>query len=163
MTHGQNLATRDQYRSRRHRAVRARTEQTSKIGKRRLRLLSADEPPLKGVERPRTRGDCEAVQRPCPFVACRYNLFLDVHGPGNIKFNFPDLEPNDMAESCALDVADEGGERLEIVAELMNITRERVRQVEEVARAKMSGRLSMFANEERGGCRMQPETERQTP
>ena len=35
-----------------------------------------------------------------------------------------------MSETCALDVADRGGITLEEVGELVNLTRERIRQVE---------------------------------
>lgn len=90
------------------------------------------EPPLEADhERPRTRADCVEGLRPCPYVTCRYNLYLDVSGKtGAIKLNFPDLEVWDMIESCALDVADRDGTTLEDVGALMNLTRERIRQVE---------------------------------
>jgi DNA-directed RNA polymerase sigma subunit (sigma70/sigma32) len=35
-----------------------------------------------------------------------------------------------MAETCSLDVADKGGITLEEVGEILNLTRERIRQVE---------------------------------
>lgn len=83
------------------------------------------------VLKPRTRGDCENVPRPCPWVSCRYNLYADVsEETGRIKINFPDLEPEEMAESCALDIADRGGVTLEEVGLLMRLTRERIRQIE---------------------------------
>ena len=56
---------------------------------------------------------------------------LDVNPEtGSIKINFPDLEPWEMRHTCALDVADENGITLEEVGEIMNLTRERIRQVE---------------------------------
>ena len=79
--------------------------------------------------RPRTRGECIDGARPCPFVGCRYNLFLDVTPSGSIKLNYPTLEPWELAESCALDVADRGEHTLEAVGLLLNLTRERIRQV----------------------------------
>ena len=36
----------------------------------------------------------------------------------------------EMSETCALDVADRGGITLEEVGEILNLTRERIRQVE---------------------------------
>jgi DNA-directed RNA polymerase sigma subunit (sigma70/sigma32) len=42
-----------------------------------------------------------------------------------------------MTETCALDVADRGGITLEEVGEIMNLTRERVRQVETAGLAKL--------------------------
>jgi hypothetical protein len=89
-------------------------------------------------QRPKTRADCEAVPRPCPWVSCKYNLFLDVNHK-SIKLNFPDREPHQMAPtgSCALDVADRvaAGEQLSLedVGHLMNLGIERVRQLSALA------------------------------
>ena len=81
--------------------------------------------------RPRTRGECESMPRPCPFVSCKYHLYLDVDDRrGSIKLNFPDIEVWEMMDSCALDVAERGGETLQTVADLLNLTRERARQIE---------------------------------
>jgi hypothetical protein len=88
--------------------------------------------------RPKTRGDCARVPRPCPYVSCKYNLYLDVQPTGSVKLNMPDLEPDEMAVSCALDVAEEDGATLERVAELLNITRERVRQIEDRVLRKLA-------------------------
>jgi len=95
--------------------------------------------PEEVTDRPQTRADCTAVPRPCPYVGCKYNLFLDVNREtGSIKFNFPDIEPWEMKESCALDVTDEVGELvLEDVGEVMNLTRERIRQIEDSFLEKM--------------------------
>ena len=83
------------------------------------------------VDRPRTRGDCIDGPRPCPFVSCAHHLYLDVNpANGSIKVNFPHLEVWEMTETCALDVADNGGWTLENVGVVMRLTRERVRQVE---------------------------------
>jgi hypothetical protein len=90
------------------------------------RLEHIDDP-----DRPRTRGDCVGGERPCPYVSCSAHLYLDVNPEtGALKLNFPDLEPQDLKESCALDVADLGGVTLEEVGGLMNLTREAVRQIE---------------------------------
>ena len=64
---------------------------------------------------------------------------------GAIKLNFPDLEVWELAESCALDVADRGGTTLEDVGAIMNLTRERIRQVEVKALAKMEALSDMEA------------------
>ena len=43
--------------------------------------------------RPRTRADCVNGPRPCLFVSCKHNLYLDVNPEtGSIKLNFPDKE-----------------------------------------------------------------------
>jgi len=82
-------------------------------------------------ERPETRNECRLSERPCPFVSCKYHLYLDVNPrTGSIKLNFPDLEVWELPETCALDVAERGGMTLEEVGELLNLTRERIRQVE---------------------------------
>jgi len=81
--------------------------------------------------RPRFRQECLALCRPCMFVSCKHHLFLDVNTEtGSIKFNFPEKEVWEMKETCALDVADRGGITLEEVGEILNLTRERIRQVE---------------------------------
>jgi hypothetical protein len=49
---------------------------------------------------------------------------------GSIKLNFPDLEVWEMEVTCALDVSERGGITLEEVGEILNLTRERIRQVE---------------------------------
>lgn len=51
--------------------------------------------------------------------------------------NFPDMDPGNLPTSCALDVADLGGATLEDVGAIVNLTRERVRQIEVSARIKM--------------------------
>jgi hypothetical protein len=81
--------------------------------------------------RPRNRCECATAPRPCPFVSCKHHLYLDVNpDTGSIKLNFPHLEVSEMAYTCALDVAAKGGITLEEVGEIMNLTRERIRQVE---------------------------------
>jgi hypothetical protein len=81
--------------------------------------------------RPKHRGDCVEGPRPCPYVSCKYNLYVDVNPrTGSVKMNFPDKELWELAETCALDVADRQGITLEEVGVIMNLTRERVRQLE---------------------------------
>ncbi len=83
------------------------------------------------VERPCSREQCQVMPRPCPFVSCSHHLYLDVNPEtGAIKLNFPHLEVWEMAETCSLDVADRGGITLEEVGAILNLTRERIRQVE---------------------------------
>jgi len=87
---------------------------------------------------PATRAECEDGPRPCPYVTCKHHLYLDANeGTGSIKLNFPQLEPEEMTESCSLDVAERGGLTLEEVGAIVNLTRERVRQVEVRAEEKM--------------------------
>lgn len=67
---------------------------------------------------PKTRGDCAAVPRPCPFNRCRYHL--------------SDFSPR-AAESCALDVADRGPNDLSEIAKVVGLTAQRVHQIEQLA------------------------------
>lgn len=137
--------TREQRRSRRKRAVRARTISVKRMTKRELeigRLLYPED----AYWKPKNREECVDGPRPCPFVSCKHHLFIDVSPrTGAIKLNFPDLEVWDMGESCALDVADRGGTTLEDVGAIMNLTRERIRQVEVKALAKLEALRDMMA------------------
>jgi hypothetical protein len=110
----------------------------NRLPKREIELGRALYPEAETLERPRTRGECAEGPRPCPFVGCKYHLYLDINShTGSIKLNFPDLEPEELSESCALDVADRGGTTLYQVGKKMNVTRERARQLEERALGKL--------------------------
>lgn len=141
-----------------HYRARARTVSIKRLSKRELERGRIQNPPLDPVQfpRPRKRGDCltaaqkiaqaeaenrrprpdELVDgcnaiRPCPWVSCPEHLYLDVSSrTGSIKLNFPDLEVWDLPETCGLDIADRGGITLEETGEHMNLTRERIRQLE---------------------------------
>ena len=130
--------TREQRRSRRKRAIRARTISVKRMTKRELELGRLLYPESEDVERPKVRSECVGGERPCPFVSCKHHLFLDVSArTGAIKLNFPHLEVWEMAETCSLDVADRGGITLEEVGAILNLTRERIRQVEVRGLAKI--------------------------
>jgi Sigma-70, region 4 len=104
---------------------------------RRQRAFGLIDPELEAIiqeiegRRPRSRADCANGPRPCMFISCKHHLYLDVNpSTGSIKLNFPDREVWELSETCALDVADRGGITLEEVGEILNLTRERIRQVE---------------------------------
>ncbi len=138
--------TREQRRSRRKREVRARTISVKRMTKRELELGRLLYPDVEDVEKPKTRAECIGGERPCPFVSCKHHLYLDVSArTGAIKLNFPDLEVWEMTETCALDVADRGGTTLEEVGAIMNLTRERIRQVEVKGLAKLQALKDMAA------------------
>lgn len=108
---------------------RSRTIATKRLSKDELAL--AEELSAVEVDRPAYRSQCANGVRPCPYVSCKHHLYLDVNPEtGSIKLNFPDLDVWEMQETCALDVADRGGITLEEVGEILNLTRERIRQVE---------------------------------
>jgi len=143
---GGEPVTREQRRSRRKRAIRAKTISVKRMTKRELELGRMLYPDVDEVERPSMRSECAEAMRPCPFVSCKHHLYLDVSArTGAIKLNFPDLEVWEMTETCALDVADRGGTTLEEVGAIMNLTRERIRQVEVKGLAKLSALRDMTA------------------
>ena len=75
---------------------------------------------------PATRGECERVVRPCPYVTCRYNM-------DGVKF------------SCALDAVEAfpDGMTLEEVGDEFGVTRERIRQIENKAAEKVKRRIEL--------------------
>lgn len=84
------------------------------------------------------RAECRRVPRPCPFVSCRYHLYLDVNEQGGIRFNFPDLPLEQLDPSCALDVVDDRGDLAYAnIGRLMNVTREGARQLVRAALEKI--------------------------
>ena len=134
--------------SKRSPRVRARTISIKRLSKRELergRQLF----PIEQIARPENREAClqgTHAERPCPFVSCKHHLYLDVNDrTGSIKLNFPDLEVWELPETCALDIADRGGITLEEVGEIMNLTRERIRQLETRGLAKLKALSDMAA------------------
>jgi hypothetical protein len=117
---------------------RNKTEGVNRTTKsqRRLRVLDAAE--LADYDRPKARGDCmrtsgtEHAERPCPWVGCQHNLYLDVNkSTGSVTLNHPELAgPEEMKHSCVLDLTDEGSYSLDDTGRLLNVTRERIRQIE---------------------------------
>jgi len=117
---------------RRHRRTRPRgtTITMKRVSLAELAVGAAMYPPIE-LDRPRTRADCGAEARPCPWVACKHHLYLDINPEtGSIKINFPDREPWELEHTCALDIAEAGGKTLDEIGEITNLTRERIRQVE---------------------------------
>jgi hypothetical protein len=123
------------------RRVRSRSIRLLRVTRREARKAVARALELEAEidDRPQHRSDCAEGPRPCPHVSCRHHLYLDVNPQtGTIKLNFPELEVWELAHSCALDVADQGGTAIEKVGDFMNVTRERIRQIETQALAKLS-------------------------
>jgi len=117
-------------RRRRRTRPRSKTIAMKRLTREELRVGAAMYPPV-DIARPTHRAECMEEMRPCPWVACKHHLYLDINPEtGSIKINFPDLEPWELQNTCALDVAERGGITLEEVGEIMNLTRERIRQVE---------------------------------
>ena len=117
-------------RRRRRTRPRSKTIAMKRLTREELRQGALMYPPV-DIPRPTSRAECREEIRPCPWVACKHHLYLDINPEtGSIKINFPDLEPWELKHTCALDVAERGGITLEEVGEIMNLTRERIRQVE---------------------------------
>lgn len=93
------------------------------------------------LRRPKKREDCKNIPRPCPFVGCRHNTFIDINqSSGRLKILFDECEdPTDMSVSnCVLDIVEKNGSMtLEDVGAYMNVTRERVRQIGDAALRKI--------------------------
>ena len=109
------------------------------------RFLDTEDDRWNLAQRPKTRGDCLESARPCPWSGCRWHMHTDVNPEvGSLQLNFPDHSPLDLAQTCALDIADLGGVTLEDCGQVMNITRERVRQIEADAMRKLrAARVSL--------------------
>jgi hypothetical protein len=88
--------------------------------------------------RPKTRADCARVPRPCPYVSCRHNLFLDVEKK-NITLNFEEPEDMHPLGSCALDVAEQGGLTSQEIATLMSLDLSKEVKLEDKAIRKLRG------------------------
>lgn len=109
---------------------RSKTIALKRLTREELRVGALMFPPVE-EPRPTTRAECQSEEGPCPWISCKHHLYLDINPEtGSIKLNFPDLEPWELRETCALNVAERGGITLEEVGEIMNLTRERIRQVE---------------------------------
>src|SRR5688572_696068 len=73
--------------------MRSKTIAMKRLTKEELRIGALLYPTPVDVLRPATRGECKEEARPCPWVSCKYHLYLDVNPEtGSIKLNFPDLE-----------------------------------------------------------------------
>jgi len=95
--------------------------------------------------RPRLWGECQTLwaRAPfCPFAGCQHHLLFQVTARGALAFNHETEDPSELRVSCALDFAAKtkaSGQTatLEQVGHAISLTRERVRQIEEVAIAKL--------------------------
>jgi hypothetical protein len=82
------------------------------------------------ASRPRSRVQCADVERPCPYVGCRYNLWIvDITRRGTIRHM--DCDPWEMPPdmSCVLDVADRGELQSADVEAFFGVSKEWVRQL----------------------------------
>jgi hypothetical protein len=97
-----------------------------------------------------TRADLATVFRcrPCLFITCHHHLYTDVNPKtGSLKLNFPDRSPEELEYSCALDLADEGPQTLQATAQVLNMGKDRTRQIESIAVEKLKGLAKARARE----------------
>lgn len=146
-TTGETTTTRQERVSRA--GQRAHTECVKRLSKRDL-LAGRAETADYGIDRPfaldetypTTYGECVerrlgGEENPCHFVRCKWHLAIDIHPEtGAIKINHPGaldadgaLDLRAMPATCALHLSLEE-HTLEQVGALINITRERARQIE---------------------------------
>jgi hypothetical protein len=95
--------------------------------------------------RPHVRAECREGPRPCPWVGCRYHLYLDTYTTGDpenptpgLIIHRPDVDPLDLPETCLLDLADRGPYTLAQIGEIFDLSRERIRQIEANALRKLA-------------------------
>lgn len=147
-------------RVRRRRKNKTATLNMNRMSKREIeigeRVYPKEEHPHVMADGPKTRGECNEKRRDgsglrsfCPYVGCKNHLYLDVKPGGSITLNYPDLEVWEMKETCALDIADSGVSTLEDVAEHMQVTKERARQLEEIALMKVAHLLTKVRDEDK--------------
>lgn len=134
---------------------RSKTISNRAISKHRLEMykeLNAQDAELLDADRPRTRGECQDGARPCPYAACKYHLYLDVNElTGAITFNYPDKEIDEIPHTCALDLADEGGLTLMQIGDSLQLSRERIRQVENKVLIRLKQKKVVLDVMESGG------------
>lgn len=97
-----------------------------------------EEHPTAGHGRPRTWGECLAMglgtaELPCPWVSCEAHLCVEVTESGSLREVWPDRDVTEAPATCALTIAAEGGHTLDDVGRVLNLTRERMRQIEKSA------------------------------
>ena len=90
-----------------------------------------DESMAPGVVRPRLRSECVDGPRPCPWMGCEFSLALDVSRRNGLITIVGD--PDQMTDTCLLDVTDRGPAQLDELGAIYDLSRERIRQVETAA------------------------------
>ena len=82
-----------------------------------LKILQFEDKAPRDFNRPVIREDCLNMARPCPYVACKYHLFLDLEGSrdttirvthGNGDEEKIDETLKAMRHTCVLDVVEAG-------------------------------------------------------
>lgn len=120
------------------------TPRIQRVDRPRVVELRDDATEVSSEPRPVDRDQCRHGVRPCPFVGCRHHLYLnypDGRDHRGVVVNFPALEPWEIPETCALDVADRGDLSLEEVGLLLNLSKSGVEKIVNKALAVLRRRL----------------------
>lgn len=131
------------------RRVRSRKRRRFLVGREPILGEIVEELPPSVLEilrgRPRVRAQCQEGPRPCPWVGCRYHLYLDTYTTGDpqnptpgLIIHRPDVDPLDLPETCLLDLAGKGPYTLAQIGEIFDLSRERIRQIEASALKKLA-------------------------
>jgi hypothetical protein len=93
------------------------------------------------LERPRTYSDCLRLRlgsehRPCPFVSCEHHLMLQVIN-GKVYLNHGTDDIDKLPYTCAAYEASGDTLTLEAIAQRLDISKERVRQLQNEAIGKL--------------------------
>lgn len=115
--------------------------------------LSVDE------DRPLTRADCQPGgdhhHRPCPYVSCIHNLFLDVDDETGEIIGDPDADPweVDPDNSCSLDVVDEfpNGIFIEEISERLQGQIDQMRDAETKVLERLQEEMSEYRDKQMEG------------
>lgn len=94
---------------------------------------------IRDPEAPTCRSQCRDGPRPCPWVACRFHLLLDVTEDGRLKQNhgFDEHDAQSIADAlqlmpqtCSLDVADRGPHRQQEIGDALGLTKQSIELME---------------------------------
>lgn len=96
------------------------------------------------VIQPIKDGACTNTVRPCPFWSCDMHLGKDVTDSGSLKINYPNREPWQLWDSCALDLARQGRQTFDRIGEAMNLSNQRVEQMVSDALEEFAVKLDAF-------------------
>lgn len=93
------------------------------------------------LRRPSVYADCLAQHlgsehRPCPFASCEHHLMFRIVD-GEIVLNFHTEDIDELPYTCAVHEASGDEMTLEAIALRLNISKERVRQLQNIALAKL--------------------------
>lgn len=116
-----------------------------------------DQTPHRLEECPRMlrEADGRRDEGPCPFVSCKHHLYADVTEDGSLRVYRPALEPWELPDTCALDVACRGSHGFDVIGYHLGISSRQANEVCAAAIAKCGPALAavLAASErERPGC-----------